>query len=189
MKLTRILKSYYIKRLNNKHVKLLIDSDSKINWGNQFLNSKSNCLFELGNKSIFEGVFIFDKENAKISVGDRTFVGGDTKIIAAKEIEIGSDVLISWGCTIVDHDSHSTNFEKRKDDVVNWGKGIKNWENVNIQKVIIGNKVWIGFGVTILKGVSIGEGSVIAAGSIVTKNVEPYTIVGGNPAKFIKENR
>lgn len=189
MKLTRILKSYYIKRLNNKYVKLLIDSDSKINWENQFLNSKPNCQFKLGNKSIFEGVFIFDKEDAKISVGDRTFIGGNSKIIAANEIEIGSDVLISWGCTIVDHDSHSTNFEKRKEDVINWSIGLKNWDYVNIQKVSIGNKVWIGFGVSILKGVTVGEGAIIAAGSMVTKNVEPYTVVGGNPAKFIKENK
>ena len=72
---------------------------------------------------------------------------------------------------------------------MNWGKGIKNWENVSIKKVSIGNKVWIGFGVSILKGISIGEGAVIAAGSVVTKNVDAYTVVGGNPAKFIKENK
>ena len=59
----------------------------------------------------------------------------------------------------------------------------------SIKKVSIGNKVWIGFGVSILKGISIGEGAVIAAGSVVTKNVEAYTVVGGNPAKFIKENK
>ena len=53
--------------------------------------------------------------------------------------------------------------------------------------ISIGNKAWIGFGVTILKGVTIGEGSDIAAGSVVTKDVPSYTLVGGNPAKFIKK--
>jgi len=52
--------------------------------------------------------------------------------------------------------------------------------------IIIGNDVWIGTGVTIMSGVTIGDGAVIAAYSIVTKNVPPYTIVGGNPAKFIR---
>lgn len=52
--------------------------------------------------------------------------------------------------------------------------------------VIIGNDVWIGDGVTILSGVNIGDGAVIATKSIVTKNVEPYSVVGGNPAKYIK---
>lgn len=52
--------------------------------------------------------------------------------------------------------------------------------------VIIGNDVWIGNNVTIMSGVTIGDGAVIACNSHVVKNVEPYSIVGGNPAKFIK---
>ena len=51
---------------------------------------------------------------------------------------------------------------------------------------IIGNDVWIGARVTILPGVHIGDGSIIGAGAIVTKDVPPYTIVGGNPARIIK---
>ncbi len=52
---------------------------------------------------------------------------------------------------------------------------------------VIGNDVWIGQNVTIMPGVKIGDGSIIAANSTVTSNIEPYTIYGGNPAKFIKK--
>lgn len=52
---------------------------------------------------------------------------------------------------------------------------------------VIGNDVWIGYGATIMPGVTIGDGAIIAACSVVTKNVDPYTIVGGNPARFIRE--
>jgi virginiamycin A acetyltransferase len=52
---------------------------------------------------------------------------------------------------------------------------------------VIGNDVWIGQYVTILPGIKIGDGAIIAANSTVTKNVEPYSVVGGNPAKFIKK--
>ena len=52
--------------------------------------------------------------------------------------------------------------------------------------VIIGNDVWIGLNALILSGVTIGDGAIIAANSVVTKDVEPYVIVGGNPAKKIK---
>ncbi|ROR23976.1 virginiamycin A acetyltransferase [Mobilisporobacter senegalensis] len=52
---------------------------------------------------------------------------------------------------------------------------------------VIGNDVWIGQNVTIMPGVKIGDGAIIAANSTVVKNVEPYTIYGGNPAQFIKK--
>ena len=62
-----------------------------------------------------------------------------------------------------------------------------NSEYVQKGGVEIGNDVWIGFNVTILSGVKIGHGAVIGAGSVVTKNVEPYAVIGGNPAKLIKK--
>ena len=51
----------------------------------------------------------------------------------------------------------------------------------------IADKAWLGMNVTVLKGVTIGEGAVVAAGSIVTKDVPPWTLVAGNPARVIKE--
>ena len=60
------------------------------------------------------------------------------------------------------------------------------WPYYSNGDVIIGNDVWIGQDVTILSGVKIGDGAIIGANSLVTKNVEPYTMVGGVPAKFIR---
>ena len=54
-------------------------------------------------------------------------------------------------------------------------------------KIVIGNDVWIGAGALLLAGVRIGDGAIVAAGAVVTKDVEPYTIVGGVPAKVIKK--
>ncbi len=54
-------------------------------------------------------------------------------------------------------------------------------------RAVIGNDVWIGHGVIVLPGVKVGDGAVLAAGAVVTKDVQPYTIVGGIPAKFIRE--
>jgi len=52
---------------------------------------------------------------------------------------------------------------------------------------VIGNDVWIGNNVTIMQGITIGDGAIIGTNSLVTRNVEPYTIVGGNPAKLIRK--
>ncbi len=149
----------------------------------------------IGNDSVVEGLFIFEKESGVIKVGDRTFIGGGTKFICINEIDIGNDVMFSWGCTIIDNDAHSLIWEERKMDVLEWKKGLeegnigvyKNWKNVKSSPVIINDKAWIGFNVIILKGVTIGEGAVVGAGSVVTKDVPAYTVVGGNPAKIIRQ--
>lgn len=146
---------------------------------------KNNCIVLVENNSQIEGIIIFDKENATVSIGNRVFMSGS--LIASEKIEIGDDVLISWGVTIVDHNSHSLSFTERSADVSNWSLGIKDWTNVKIVPVKISNKVWIGFNSIILKGVTVGEGAVVGAGSVVTKDVPAWTVVAGNPARIIRE--
>ncbi|MBQ8246439.1 MAG: hypothetical protein IJZ42_04845 [Lachnospiraceae bacterium] len=63
----------------------------------------------------------------------------------------------------------------------------KDWSVVKSAPIHIEDKVWIGTGCKILKGVTIGEGAVVAAGSVVVKDVEAWTMVGGNPAVVIKK--
>lgn len=152
----------------------------------QNIRFKNNCRVIVGDNSSIEGQILFDRENATVIIGDRSFIGG-SMLVCSQEISIGDDVLIAWGCTIVDHNSHSLYWEERKDDVINWAQGKKDWTHVKMAPVKIGNKAWIGFNVIILKGITIGEGAVIGAGSVVTKDVEPFTVVAGNPAKMIKK--
>jgi maltose O-acetyltransferase len=58
--------------------------------------------------------------------------------------------------------------------------------NVMVAPIIIEDHVWISYNVCILKGVTIGKGAIIGAGSVVTKDVPPFTVYAGNPAKFIR---
>ncbi|MEQ8820776.1 MAG: CatB-related O-acetyltransferase [Sumerlaeia bacterium] len=69
-----------------------------------------------------------------------------------------------------------------------WGNHVPPQDSsTNKGDTVVGNDVWIGFGATVLPGVSIGDGSIVGAGSVVTRDVEPYTIVGGNPARPIRK--
>jgi acetyltransferase-like isoleucine patch superfamily enzyme len=170
-------------KILNYKSKLNIHSSVVIKTRNIHLRPK--CSLSIGEQSQIIGSIIFEKNNASVSIGKRSFVS--SSLIAAQEINIGDDVLIAWGSTIVDHNSHSISFSKRQRDAVDWFYGNKDWTHVKISPVNIGNKAWIGFNSIILKGVTIGEGAVIGAGSVVTKDVPSWTIVGGNPAHIIRE--
>lgn len=156
-------------------------------------NSSKKDRLIIGDDSNIQGYFVFEKDDGLISIGNRTFIGGGL-FISIDKIEIGDDVLISWGCTISDNNSHSTKWPERENDVKLWKRGLdekkigqfKNWDVVKFAPVIIKDKAWIGFNSIILKGVTIGEGAIVGAGSVVTKDVPEWTIVAGNPAKIIK---
>lgn len=84
-------------------------------------------------------------------------------------VEIGDDFISAPGSLILAHDASLYNHIKKH----------------RVEKTIIGDKVFLGAYAVVLAGVRIGDGAIIGAGAIVTKDVAPYTVVAGNPAKFI----
>lgn len=147
----------------------------------------AGCALSIGADSNVESALVFEKGDAQIRIGARTHVGGGTMLAAAQLIEIGDDVLVAFDALITDHNSHSLCFAERSGDVREWIQGRKDWSNVPMVPVKIGNKAWIGARAIILKGVTIGEGAVVGAGSVVTKDVPDWTIVAGNPARTIRQ--
>lgn len=152
----------------------------------KYLTVGSNCLLSAS--------FIFESNSGEIHLGDNVYIG-PSKLISRSSIIIEDYVTIAWGCTIYDHDSHSLDYHERMLDHdrqisdVHHGRSFiasKNWDVVSSKPIIIRKNAWIGMNSIILKGVEIGEGAIIGAGSVVTKNVPPFTLVAGNPAKVIK---
>lgn len=121
-----------------------------------------------------------------MSIGKNTFIV-KSHLVTASEINIGNNVLISWGVSIVDHNSHSIIYSERSRDIFDWRNGKKDWSLVKSKSIHIHDQAWIGFNSIILKGVTIGEGAIVGAGSVVTKDVPANTLVAGNPAKIIRE--
>jgi acetyltransferase-like isoleucine patch superfamily enzyme len=180
--LKKFLEKVAMKKRFEQSGELNIDTSSTVNVSR--ITMKKECSLTVERDSQIEGVIIFERERVFIKIGKRTFMNGT--IIAAQEVTIGNDVLISWGVTIVDHNSHSIAFSERARDVQDWRLGKKDWSNVKIAPVSISDKTWIGFNAIILKGVSIGEGAIIGAGSVVTKDVPAWTVAAGNPARIIR---
>lgn len=149
------------------------------------MRAASHGRLVIGENSVIRCRVSFDHHDGEVCIGDRTYIG-DSNLVCHSKIVIGNDVIISWDVTIVDHDSHSLNWRERKDDVIDWNRNQKNWDHIKKAPVHIEDKVWLGFGVSVLKGVTIGTGAVVAAQAVVTKDVPPYTLVGGNPAKVIR---
>lgn len=142
----------------------------------------------IGNDCQILGQIELQSKEATVIIGNRVYIGPNTKIFCRNKIEIEDDVLISWGCTLIDTNFHSLNFDDRKDDVIDGIKGWSHlkWKGVVDKPTIIRSKSWIGFNTIINKGVIVEEGTVVACGSVLSGSTEKYTVVGGNPAKFIK---
>jgi acetyltransferase-like isoleucine patch superfamily enzyme len=141
---------------------------------------------EIGDDCIINCLISFDKVAARIKIGNRCYIGS-SHLVTADSIILEDDVVISWGVTIVDHDSHSVDWELRSKDVLEWARGSKDWTNINVAPVVLRRRAWVGFNASILKGVTIGEGAIVAAGAVVTKDVAPYCVVAGNPARVVKQ--
>ena len=117
----------------------------------------------------------------EIIIGDDCHFGGWNHITAINRIEIGKGCLTGKWVTISD-DSHG---QTGMDDLEIAPAHRKLYSK---GPVIIGDNVWIGDKATILAGVKIGDGAVIAANAVVTKDVPPYCVVAGVPARIIKQN-
>ncbi len=143
----------------------------------------------VGASSSVSGVLVVERAGAGIVVGDRTSIGHGTILDAATGITVGDDVLISFDVLVFDHDSHSLDAEHRSGDVVAWMSGRKDWTHVPSAAVRFGDRCWVGARAIVLKGVTVGEGAVVGAGAVVTRDVEPFTVVAGNPARVIRQLR
>lgn len=155
--------------LMNRHVK------KKIQIGDAFVCNNSIKSNSIG--LIQPCIFNISNPLSQILIGNNVGISGST-INATTQIIIKDNVLIGSGCLITDTDSHP----------LDWRERITNNESaIKSSPIIIENNVFVGARSIILKGVTIGENSIIGAGSVVSKDVPANCIVGGNPAKIIKQ--
>lgn len=177
------------RRLRNKlyyflqSKKTFIDLTAQIGSDTFVKNSEIHGKVIIGNRSTVFGSII----SGDIKIGSNTSLWGPNIHVLAhnNKIEIGNFCSIARDVTIQeyfhDYNKLTTYFIERNV----FGGQVEN-ESISKGDIIIGHDVWIGTGVQIMSGITIGNGAVIAANSTVTKDIPPYSIAGGVPAKVIK---
>lgn len=171
--------------------KILITRSSKIRVvKNGFLSAgritnvpafkrKVSCYIWVGGDLIIDGLDIGYAEiivfsGARVVIGKDCWINDGSYLECESSITIGDNVLIGRNVTIRDSDGHD--------------HGDALGKRERCLPVVIGNSVWIGSNAMIQKGVHIGDGAIIAAGAVVCRDVPANTLVGGVPAKVLKEN-
>ncbi|RYG24170.1 MAG: acyltransferase [Burkholderiales bacterium] len=182
--------------LRSKRRYLAIDPSARLESGFRLellATPQDRTYVRIGARSLVSARIVFESPQGAVEIGERVYFGGGT-IICREKVTIGNDVTMAWGISLYDHDSQSLDWRRRAETVKHFyeKQGSAScydeidWTDVKSAPIVIEDKVWIGFDAVILKGVRVGEGAVIGARSVVARDVEPYTVVAGNPARVIK---
>ncbi len=143
--------------------------------GKVYIGKHCSFGYKLGGFHRFGSIEIQSRyKNSKIKIGNNVSTNNNIMICSANYIEIGDDTLIGQNVTIMDHEAHGINQNKRR-------------QLGEIGRVILGKNVWVGNNVTILKNTKIGDNSIVAVGAVVSGVIDSNVIVGGVPAKVIKK--
>ena len=148
---------------------------SKVYWSVR-MDTPPYRRFWLGRKSVVESYCCINNAVGDVTIGDHTRIGIHCTVIGP--VCIGNNVNLAQGITVTALNHNFKDTTKRIDE-----------QGISTKPVVISDDVWIGANAVILPGVTIGRHVVVAAGAVVTKDVPDNCVVGGVPAKVIKEIR
>lgn len=156
---------------------LKIGAGSMIDVGAFFDIKSAAATVQIGERNqIMHNVHIETGYGGQVTIGDDSYVGAFTVLNGLGGLKIGKNALIGGHCYIVAGNHEHSDLTRPI-----------NQQGFISEGIVIGNNVWLGAGVKIMDGVTIGEGCIVAAGAVVTSNTEPFSIVGGVPAKLISK--
>ena len=176
----KVLSTRYAYLLGNPTITVLGEISIE---GEKFISVGERTIIEKGNViTAWDKAPEGSEHEPEIKIGDECIIGQNCHISAINRIIIGDHLLTGRWVTITDHSHGETDVETLK------GNPIMR-PLISKGPVVVGDNVWIGDKATILPGVTIGDGAVIGANAVVTKDVPAYSVVGGNPARIIKQGK
>lgn len=138
---------------------------------------------ELGDNVRMSGISTFSGRAAAqhiptLTIGSNVDIGWQNSISVGTSVTIGDNVRLAGKVFLAGYPGHPFDAHAR-------AAGMPD-QDAQAKAIVLERDVWVGTGATILAGVTIGQGAIVATGAVVTKDVAPFTLVGGNPAKFVK---
>lgn len=122
---------------------------------------------------------------AEIKIGQKTFINQGTELRCRTSLSIGDYVLISYEVDIFDNNTHSTDWQERRNMILSSPMNtLIDKTTPKAKPIVIGNDCWIGKRATVLKGVTLGDRSIVALGAIVTSSIPEDCVAYGNPARW-----
>ena len=143
----------------------------------------------LGRHALILGDLVVHDYGGRIEIGDYSYVGMNTRVFSGELVKIGRFALIAHNVTITDTNAHELSALERAEFFLRTEIQHQSFLKTSIKTapVEIGDHAWLNFDVGVLRGVTIGEGAIIGAGSLVTKDIPPYVLAVGNPARLIRQ--
>ena len=165
-----------------------IHRDALIGYSASLVNlSEKETGIQIGAFTVVKGEILTLTAKGEIDLGEYCYVGENARIWSAEKVSIGDRVLIAHDVNIFDNVTHPEDARARHEQFkAILTSGHPKTMDLKARPVTIKNDAWIAAKSVILPGVTIGEGAVVGAGSVVTKDVPPYTLVAGNPARPVR---
>ena len=155
----------------------------------QEMRSRAPRAVQLGRGAQVYLAVMFDMgPDARVTFGDYASMTGG-RLICDAAITVGAYTLISWNVVIMDTYRLPLDPKLRRQVLQAVGRSLERvmaHPDAPVRPVSIGENVWIGFDACVLPGVTIGRGSIVGAKSVVVEDVEPFTLVAGNPARVLR---
>ena len=177
----------FFRQVLGKHT-CVMETSARLNMSARILNAGSRSdLIRIGANSHVAGELFVFAHGGSIQIGDWCFIGPGTRLWSSCSLIVGNRVLISHNCNVMDSLTHPLDATSRHLQFrAILGGGHPRSIDLGEKPVLIDDDAWIGAGATILRGVTVGKAAVVGAGSVVTRNVAPYTVVAGNPARVVR---
>lgn len=153
--------------------------------------SRDRARIAIGAHTHVDGELLVHDYGGAIRIGSYCYIGTGTRVWSGERVDIGDDVFIAHNVNIADTNAHQLDADERAAHyrrTVVQGRPFEKG-TIDTAPVKIGDHAWINFNVAILKGVTIGEGAIVGAASVVVRDVPPWVLVAGNPARVVRALR